>query len=92
LVKRQQRLWDDVLPKITDDAQRLAALADVVKMSPEAQVARTKAEVERAGDEELQRRGGELQVVQSAIEQGRKDGIERLKQDPEVNGRQRERP
>lgn len=86
LAQRQAQLWDEALPKITEMAQGLQALNDIVDMSPDAQVARLKNRIERTGNEELQKRRAETEQMRGALDQGRAAGVEELRQDPEVNG------
>jgi hypothetical protein len=86
LAERQAKLWNDVLPKITELAQSLQGLNDIVDMSPDAQVARLRQQLEGKADDELARHRPELEQMQGALEQGRRDGLEAVRQDPDVNG------
>ncbi|HPC62902.1 MAG TPA: hypothetical protein PKX23_19735, partial [Verrucomicrobiota bacterium] len=80
--RRQAQLWNTVLPQITDVAQTLRALEDAVEMSPDAQVERARMEIERANGERLERRRPETDQMQQALDEGRKTGIEAVRNDP----------
>lgn len=85
LAEKQAALWDEALPQITDMAQSLQALNDVVSMTPEGQVAKVKRDLNTAADEEINKHGAELEQVNQAIDQGRTAGGGAVRQDPEVN-------
>jgi hypothetical protein len=85
LAEQQARIWDDALPKITEQAQGLQALNDIVDMSPDAQVARLRRRLDRVADERVNQHQAELDQVQTALQQGKREGAEELRHDPEAN-------
>jgi hypothetical protein len=90
LIQQQAALWDEALPQITNTAQELQALNDLVAMSPDAQVARAKRQVEAAGENEVERHRGETDAMRTALDEGRTQGVNQLRQDPEANAAARE--
>lgn len=89
-VDRQAALWNEALPRITNTAQELQAMNDLVAMSPDAQVARAKRDVESVGDKEVENHRQETNAMRTALDEGRATGIEAVKQDAETNKAARE--
>jgi hypothetical protein len=85
LAERQAKLWDDMLPRITELAQSLQGLNDLVDMSPEGQVARVRRDLDRANREALDRKQPELVQMKAALDQGKQEGVEQVRRDPNVN-------
>jgi len=90
LARQQADLWNEALPRITNTAQELQAMNDLVNATPDAHVARARREIESVGDRELERRKGETDVMRQALDAGRDAGIEAVKQDPITNAAARE--
>lgn len=90
LVEQQRALWDEALPRITNVAQELQAMNDLVLMSPDAHVARAKRDVAKAGETEIERHKGETDAMRQALNEGRAAGVEAVKQDPATNAAARE--
>lgn len=86
LAERAARLWDEVLPRITEQAQSLQALNDIVALSPDAQVARLKHGLEREADKATAQHRPETDQIRTALDEGRQAGVEAVRQDPAVNG------
>lgn len=84
-VRKQADLWNDALKDITNSAQELQALNDLVMVSPDAHVERARREIEGDNADTLKRAKPELDQVVTALDQGRTDGIEAVKQDPAAN-------
>lgn len=85
LASQQADLWNEALPQITNTAQELQAMADLVLMSPDAHVTRARREIQRAGDAEVDRHAGETEAMRQALDQGRAAGVEAVKADAETN-------
>lgn len=85
LAKRQAAMWNEALPMITDLAQSLQAMRDMVVMSPEAQVARAELQVERVAQETMERRRAEVDATGTAIVEGHRAGMDQVRNDPETN-------
>lgn len=90
LMTQQADLWNEALPQITNTAQELQALNDLVAMSPDAHVERARREVQRAGDTAVERHKGETDAMRQALEQGRSEGVEAVRRDPATNQAARE--
>jgi hypothetical protein len=84
-MQQQADLWNEALPRITNTAQELQAMNGMVAMSPDAQVIRARREVESAGDKEIERHEAETDAMRTALDEGRADGIEAVKQDAATN-------
>jgi hypothetical protein len=84
LAERQGRVWDTVLPQVTDMAQSLQAMDDVVKMSPDGQVARVRLDFKRQADAAIGARQDEVNMAQQALQEGHAAGVEALRKDPQV--------
>jgi|GEM_PF-4890977 len=85
LANKQAAIWDEALPQITDMAQSLQAMRDMVDMSPDAHVARVRREMDRAGTKEIETRRGEIDQVRQAVEEGRRNGAAAVRMDEEAN-------
>lgn len=85
LAETQAQVWNDALPNVTELAQSLQALNDIVDMSPDAQVIRLQKELEREGKEQLDQHRPELEQIRTALDQGKKDGLDEVRHDPAVN-------
>lgn len=85
LARKAGRIWDEALPQITDTAQTLQALADMVELSPAAQVARARRQIDQANQDRLDQHRGEINLAIDALRQGRREGVETVRVDPEVN-------
>lgn len=83
--EKQAQLWNEALPQITELAQSLQALNDLIDMSPDGHVARTRRRLEEVANDKLDLHRPELEQIKQAIEEGRKEGIEAVRQDPSVN-------
>lgn len=69
----------------TDPAQQLRMMQEILKASPDAQVLRTKREIESAGNAELDNQRGQTDQMRQALDEGRATGIEQVRHDPTVN-------
>jgi hypothetical protein len=85
LAERQGKLWDDMLPRITDMAQSLAAMRDIIDMTPEGHVARVKRMLDRKAGQDIDAKRPEIEQIKQALEQGRQEGIERVRHDKDAN-------
>lgn len=83
--ERLGAFWDEALAGITDTAQALQALNEIIALSPDAQVARVRRRIQRAGNRELDERAGEVGLVRTATDEGRAAGVEEIKADAASN-------
>jgi hypothetical protein len=85
LAQKAGHFWDDALARSTELAQGLQAMRAVTDFSPEAVVARTRLEIEKAAQTELNKVSDQITAMKQALTDGKTAGVEAVKRDAEVN-------
>jgi len=85
LAQREGAWWNEVLPRNTELGQYISALNGITDASPEGYVAKVKQSLDSDAQETLDRQRNVTTTMKAALDAGRAEGIEAVRQDPEVN-------